>query len=46
MGCELRDGKPHKVYWLRVPPDTKTAREGVAWTFGTRPEEYQPEAET
>jgi hypothetical protein len=29
-------------YWLRVPPDTRSAREAVAWTFGLAPEEYRP----
>jgi hypothetical protein len=36
----------HRVYWLRVPPTTRTAREGVAWTFGLTAEEYQPERQT
>lgn len=35
-----------RVYWLRVPPDTRTAREGVAWTFGLTEEEYRPLVET
>lgn len=35
-----------RVYWLRVPPSTRTAREGVAWTFGLTAEEYQPLAQT
>ena len=30
-----------KTYFLRVPPDTQTARQGVAWTFGMRPDDYQ-----
>jgi hypothetical protein len=29
-------------YFLRVPPDVRTAHEAVAWTFGLRPEEYRP----
>lgn len=33
-------------FWLRVPPDTRTAREGVAWSFGLRPWEYQPRVES
>lgn len=33
-------------YWLRVPPQTRTAREGVAWTFGLTAEEYQPLRQT
>jgi hypothetical protein len=35
-----------RTYFLRVPPDTETAREGVAWTFGLTPEEYQPLLQT
>ncbi|MEV8589052.1 DUF6745 domain-containing protein [Streptomyces sp. NPDC051180] len=36
----------HRTYWLRVPPTTRTAREGVAWTFGLRPEAYKPLVQT
>ncbi|WP_143596223.1 DUF6745 domain-containing protein [Tistlia consotensis] len=32
-------------YWLRVPPTTATARDGVAWTFGLRADEYDPAME-
>ncbi|MFE6775565.1 DUF6745 domain-containing protein [Streptomyces sp. NPDC057702] len=35
-----------RTYWLRVPPRTKTAREGVAWTFGLSAEEYVPQRQT
>ncbi|MEV4280138.1 DUF6745 domain-containing protein [Actinoplanes xinjiangensis] len=35
-----------RVYWLRVPPRTRSAREGVAWTFGLTAEEYQPLIQT
>ncbi|HSA51037.1 MAG TPA: hypothetical protein VLH10_13155 [Yinghuangia sp.] len=35
-----------RTYWLRVPPRTRTAREGVAWTFGLTEAEYQPARET
>ncbi|MFB7383396.1 DUF6745 domain-containing protein [Kitasatospora purpeofusca] len=35
-----------RTYWLRVPPDTRTARAGVAWTFGTTEAEYHPQRET
>jgi hypothetical protein len=35
-----------RVYWLRVPPTTRTARAGVAWTFGLTEEEYQPLVQT
>jgi hypothetical protein len=34
-----------RVYHLRVPPDVTTAREAVAWTFGLRAEEYQPQVQ-
>ncbi len=33
-------------YFLRVPPTTKTAREGIAWTFGMTADEYDPIKET
>ncbi|GAA2263080.1 hypothetical protein GCM10010415_28090 [Streptomyces atrovirens] len=36
----------HRTYWLRVPPTTRTAREGVAWTFGLGAEVYEPLEET
>ncbi|MEU1802535.1 DUF6745 domain-containing protein [Streptomyces sp. NPDC019937] len=36
----------HRTYWLRVPPRTRTAREGVAWTFGLDAATYVPERET
>lgn len=36
----------HRVYHLRVPPATRTAREGVAWTFGVKAADYQPQKET
>ncbi|MEU7060275.1 DUF6745 domain-containing protein [Streptomyces sp. NPDC046197] len=36
----------HRTYWLRVPPRTRTAREGVAWTFGLEETDYAPERET
>lgn len=30
-----------KSYFLRVPPTVRTPLEGVAWTFGQRPETYR-----
>ncbi len=33
-------------YFLRVPPETQTARQGVAWTFGLTADEYDPLKET
>ncbi|MDL5199226.1 DUF6745 domain-containing protein [Streptomyces sp. ALI-76-A] len=35
-----------RTYWLRVPPTTRTAKAGVAWTFGVDPEVYAPVRET
>ncbi|MEU6762759.1 DUF6745 domain-containing protein [Streptomyces sp. NPDC046853] len=35
-----------RTYWLRVPPATRTAKEGVAWTFGLHPDAYDPERQT
>lgn len=30
------------TYWLDVPPNTKTAREGVAWSYTMGPQGYNP----
>lgn len=35
-----------RTYWLRVPPETRTARQGVAWTFGLASEVYEPLVQT
>ncbi|MGW6062757.1 DUF6745 domain-containing protein [Streptomyces sp. NPDC055189] len=35
-----------RTYWLRVPPATRTAKEGVAWTFGLHPDAYEPQRQT
>jgi hypothetical protein len=35
-----------RTYHLRVPPTTRTAREGVAWTFGLTEGEYTPVKQT
>ncbi|MEU1952313.1 DUF6745 domain-containing protein [Nocardia rhamnosiphila] len=35
-----------RTYWLRVPPATRTAREGVAWTFGVSAADYEPLVQT
>ncbi len=35
-----------RTYFLRVPPQTRTARGGVAWTFGLTEEEYNPSRQT
>ncbi|MFF3749249.1 DUF6745 domain-containing protein [Streptomyces sp. NPDC002018] len=36
----------YRTYWLRVPPTTRTAKQGVAWTFGLETEEYEPVRQT
>ncbi|WP_433463013.1 DUF6745 domain-containing protein [Spirillospora sp. CA-128828] len=36
----------HRTYYLRVPPGTRTARAGVAWTFGVDEADYRPEKQT
>ncbi|MFS0695406.1 DUF6745 domain-containing protein [Streptomyces nitrosporeus] len=35
-----------RTYWLRVPPGTRTARAGVAWTFGLDADAYAPARQT
>lgn len=35
-----------REFWLIVPPDMRTARQAVAWTYGLSPEEYKPEVRT
>ncbi|MFI1223534.1 MULTISPECIES: DUF6745 domain-containing protein [unclassified Streptomyces] len=36
----------HRTYWLRVPPATRTAKDGVAWTFGLEGTAYAPVRQT
>lgn len=36
----------YKHYFLRVPPDTLTAKAGIAWTFGLNEAEYEPDIQT
>lgn len=36
----------YKDYFLRVPPDIRTAKEAVAWTFGLDGSDYNPQVET
>jgi hypothetical protein len=31
-----------RTYWLRVPPDVRTARQAVAWTFDLDEGDYHP----
>jgi hypothetical protein len=35
-----------KVYYLTVPPDMKTCKQAVAWTFGVEAEDYHPDQES
>lgn len=35
-----------KAYFIRVPPRTRTAREGVAWSFHLGETQYKPKLET
>ena len=42
----LKDSSTDRRYMIRVPPDTKTVKEGLAWSFGLSPEEYKLEVET
>ncbi|MEU6499967.1 DUF6745 domain-containing protein [Streptomyces californicus] len=36
----------YRTYWLRVPPATRTAKDGVAWTFGLEGAAYAPLRQT
>ncbi|MFE8911201.1 DUF6745 domain-containing protein [Streptomyces globisporus] len=36
----------YRTYWLRVPPTTWTAKDGVAWTFGLEGAAYAPVRQT
>lgn len=40
------DSSTAEVYWLRVPPETERARQGVAWTFNVEEDSYRPDVET
>jgi len=42
----VSDPSTDRKYMLRVPPDTKTARGGVAWTFDIAEEDYAPAQES
>ncbi|AWL84977.1 DUF6745 domain-containing protein [Streptomyces globisporus] len=36
----------NRTYWLRVPPTTRRAKDGVAWTFGLEGAAYAPVRQT
>lgn len=42
----VKDSSTPRRYLLRVPPDTKTVKEGIAWTFNLTTEDYKLEKET
>lgn len=46
IGVPVPDEPLFKEYFLRVPPNTRTAHEGVAWSFGHTPETYSPSIES
>lgn len=43
---KVKDVSTDRIYVLRVPPTVKTCHEGISYTFGLKPEEYNPEIET
>jgi len=43
---KVKDSTTHKIYLLRVPPDMRTCKQAVAWTFGLEEKEYDPQSET
>jgi hypothetical protein len=43
---KMRDSTTGATYFLRVPPETHTCLEAVAWTFNQNPMNYRPEKET
>lgn len=48
-GTTLKDenNRPYrKEYFIRVPPDNKTCKDAIAWTFGMSPDDYKLEQET
>lgn len=46
MYVKVRDSSTEREYLLFVEGNHKTCRSAIAWTFGLREEEYQPEIET
>jgi hypothetical protein len=43
---KVKDSSTDRVYLLNVPEFIKGCKQGIAWTFGLREEEYDPEVET
>lgn len=42
----VKDSSTPRRYLLRVPPNSKSLREAIAWTFGMTPQTYKPLTET
>lgn len=42
----VKDGSTLRRYMLRVPPEIRTVKQGIAWTFDLPEEEYRPIIET
>ena len=42
----LKDTSTPRRYLLRVPPNTRSVQDGVAWTFGMDPSQYAPVKES
>lgn len=38
----VRDSTTDQLYLLRVPPDIKTCKDAIAWTFNMNTQEYNP----
>lgn len=39
---KVKDASTDRIYLLRVPPETKTCQEAVAFTFGLQAKQYHP----
>jgi len=42
----VKDSSTSRYYLLRVPPETKTCKQGIAWTFDMKENQYNPLKET
>ena len=43
---KVKDSSTDREYLLYVPENIKSCKEGIAWTFGLKEEEYNPLIET
>jgi len=39
---KVKDSTTHKSYLLRVPPEMRTCKQAIAWTFDLEEDEYEP----